>query len=200
MVRVRIVGGRITPTVVLAAVGIVALVACGSGASSTSAGSSASAQAASSPAALDLAKLLIQPTDIPMPGFTQENSQPVNQAGVNGVSALFASADSTRALGDTIVVLPDAASAAAALQAAGTAAQTEIQGATPTPAQVGTGGMVYVGTSAAGTKASTLLVFQEGKALVTMQFDSAANDVVPPDMVTTVGAKQDQLLKAGLPA
>jgi hypothetical protein len=187
---------------------VLGLSACGSSGNtaSTSASSapsdspsSAPATAASSPAAgaaADLSKLVIQPGDIPIPGFAQKSSQPVSQGGANGIAVLFANAEDTREVGDTIVLLPDAPAAATAAKAAVSASQAQFAGATAAPAQVGDGATVLSGTQ--NGKATTVLIFQEGKAFVVMQFDSAENDPVPADLVTSVGQKQDQLIKTGL--
>ena len=65
---------------------------------------------------------------------------------------------------------------------------------------LGTGGTTIAGTSPDGAKAVTILLFTEGRSIVTLEFDSAANDPVPPDFVTDVGQKQDSAIKSGLPA
>jgi hypothetical protein len=139
---------------------------------------------------------VIKPEDIPIPGFTQKSSTPVSESGANGIAVLFANADDTRELGDTIVVLPSEAAAGAAMQAALTATQGQVTGGTAAPAQVGDGGTVVTGGQ--NGKASTVLIFQQGKAFVVMQFDSAPNDPVPADLVTAVGQKQADALKSGL--
>ena len=51
-----------------------------------------------------------------------------------------------------------------------------------------------------GSKAVTVLLFTEGKAFVTMEFDSPAGDIVPPDFVSSLGQKQDAAIKAQPPA
>jgi hypothetical protein len=45
----------------------------------------------------------------------------------------------------------------------------------------------------------TMLLFTEGKAFTTLEFDSAPSDPVPPEFVTDVGQKQDAAIKSGLP-
>lgn len=174
--------------------------ACGSSADSGDtpattrpATSSATADSASS---TDFAALVIKPEDIPIPGFTQKTSTPVSESGANGIAVLFADAADARELGDTIVVLPNETAAKSAMQAALTATQGQVTGGTAAPVQVGDGGTVVTGTQ--NGKASTVLIFQQGKAFVVMQFDSAPNDPVPADLVTAVGQKQADALKSGL--
>jgi hypothetical protein len=158
--------------------------------------SKTAAATSSASSSTDLAALVIKPEDIPIPGFTQKSSTPVSESGANGVAVLFANADDTRELGDTILVLPDETAASAAMQAAVTATQGQVTGGTATPVQVGDGGTVVTGAQAG--KASTVLIFQQGKALVVMQFDSAPADPVPADLATTVGQKQADKIKSGL--
>jgi hypothetical protein len=55
------------------------------------------------------------------------------------------------------------------------------------------------GTSPDGTKAVTILLFTEGKTLTTIEFESAADDPVLPDVLVDIGQKQDAAIKAGLP-
>jgi hypothetical protein len=121
----------------------------------------------------------------------------VSQSGATGVAVSFANADGTRQVGDTIVTLPDATSAKAALDAAMNAAKGQIQGVKSGPAQIGDGGYLLSGTESG--KSATVLIFQQGKAFVVMEFASAAGDPVPEEVVSTVGQKQADLLKAGLP-
>jgi hypothetical protein len=46
----------------------------------------------------------------------------------------------------------------------------------------------------------TVLLFTEGKGFTTVEFDSAPDDPVPPEIVTDIGQKQDDAIKNGLPA
>jgi hypothetical protein len=188
-----------------------AIAGCGNNKSSTasssassSSASSASKSATSSAGAAqptDYASLLIKASDIQAPGDTFTMQQPqVNPNGKPGVAAVFANQDDTREIGDTILVLPAASEAAGALDATKTAAAVSVSGGTTQSADVGTGGTTITGTSPDGSKAVTILLFTEGKAIVTMEFDSAANDPVPAEFVTDVGQKQDAAIKSGLPA
>ena len=190
----------------------VSVVGCGSNKSSpASSSSSASAtssssgtSAASSSAAAqgtDYSALLIKDTDITPPDndtFTagQPAPPPNGQAGVVGV---FTNKAGSRTLGDTILVLPDPAAASAAMEASKGALGTSVAG-TPAPADVGAGGTVASGASPDGSKAVTVLLFTEGKAFVTMEFDGAPGDLVPADFVVSLGQKQDQAIKNAPPA
>jgi hypothetical protein len=182
-------------------------VGCSSNKSSTSSSTSSTASASpsstsstSAPQAADYSSLLIQATDIKPPdGDTFTMQPPVqNPNGQPGVAATFTNQAGSRSLSDTIVVFPDAAAAATALQGATGALGNSVTG-TPAPAQVGTNGTIVSGQSPDGSKAVTVLVFTEGKALTTLEFDSRPDDVVPPDFVTQLGQTQDTAIKNGLP-
>ena len=55
------------------------------------------------------------------------------------------------------------------------------------------------GTSPDGSKAVTVLLFTEGRAVVRLEFDSATGDPMPAQVVTDVGKKQDIAIRTGLP-
>jgi hypothetical protein len=183
----------------------VAVGGCGSNKSSTASSSSApssststtSSSAAAQPA--DYSTLLIKASDIPGDAFTMQPPQ-LNPGGKPGVAATFANQGDTREIGDTILVLPTASDAASTLQATITAAGPTVSGGTPQPADVGTGGTLLTGTSPDGAKAITIFMFSEGKGVVTLEFDSAANDPVPPDGALDIARKQDAAIRDGLPA
>jgi hypothetical protein len=172
-----------------------------SSSSSSSTSSSSSASSSASAAGADYGNLLIKATDIELPGDTFTAEQPqLNPGGVPGVSTNFNNQAQTRVIGDTIVVLPDETGASTALAGSLKAMNQAVVNGQPTSAPVGTGGTITSGTSPDGSKAVTVLLFSEGKAVATMEFDSAPNDPVPADFVTAVGQKQDDAIKAGLPA
>jgi hypothetical protein len=171
-------------------------------ASSSKSETSASASAAPTSAATDgqdYGKLLIAASDITAPGDTFTAQEPtLNPNGKPGVAALFANGADTREIGDTILVLPDAAGASTALQGAAAALGGAVADGTPNPAEVGTDGTMVSGTSPDGAKAVTVLLFTEGTAFTTLEFDSAPGDPVPPEFVLDVGQKQDAAIKSGL--
>src|SRR5271165_5243945 len=184
----------------LAVTGMVVAVSatgCSSNKSSTassSAASSAATTTTSSSAAAqpgDYTGLLIKPTDITAPTDTFTSQPPTqNPNGKPGVAVVFANQNGTHQIGDTVLILPDPASAAGALEAAKAALGNSVTGGTPQPAPVGTD----------GTKSVAVLLFTEGKAFTTLEFDSGPNEVAPPDFVTDVGQKQDAAIKNGLPS
>ena len=54
------------------------------------------------------------------------------------------------------------------------------------------------GTSPDKSKAVTVLLFTQGRAVVRLEFDSAPGDPMPPPFVTDVGMKQEIAIRAGL--
>ncbi len=192
---------------------LVAVTGCGSKNSSSpsSSTSSAASTSAASPSATptsgsgaaqpsDYSGLLIKPSDIIVPGdtFTLMQTLPVtNPAGVEGV---FANQSASRKIDDTIYVYPDAGAASQALDASAKGVQELSVKATPTQADVGTGGQMAVGPSPDGSKAKAIVMFTEGKAFAVLEFESPPNDPVPPDFVLDLGRKQDAAIKSGLPA
>ncbi|MCW2631480.1 MAG: hypothetical protein JWR88_442, partial [Pseudonocardia sp.] len=146
--------------------------------------------------AVDVNSLIIDASDIPIAGFTKTKTQPIQQGPATGVGVQFTNADRTRQLGDTVALLPDATTTKLAVQGAFSAAPGQIGGAAGVPVQVGETAMIYTGTVSG--QAVTVLVFQQGRALVTIEFVSAPTDPVPPDVVTTVGQKQADKIKAGV--
>jgi hypothetical protein len=166
--------------------------------SSTSAATSQSSSAQTAPA--DYTKLLIQASDIALPGDTFTAAPPTqNPNGKAGVATVFSNQSDTREIGDTILILPDASGAATALDGAKASLGSSVTGGQPQPADVGTGGTIVSGTSPDGSKSVTVVLFTEGKAFVTLEFDGKPDDAVPPDFATGIGAKQDSAIKAGLP-
>jgi hypothetical protein len=153
-----------------------------------------------SPVAPDYRRLLIEPGDINTGTDTfATRSSTTNPGGSDGVSALFVNQHDTRAIGDTIVVLPDSAAATTTLNTTVSAIGTIITGGRPQPSPVGTGGTVVSGTSPDGAKAVTVLLFTESRAVVRLEFDSAPGDPMPPQVVTDVGKQQQIAVRTGLP-
>ena len=66
------------------------------------------------------------------------------------------------------------------------------------PAAVGTGGTVVTGLSPDGTKSVSVLLFAEGNAAGSIEFEGPENDSVPMDMVVDYGQKQDTAIKDSL--
>lgn len=168
--------------------------------SSSAASSTESSAAASAPAAqsTDYTALLIKESDI---GADVTAPQPpvVNPNGATGVAQLFTSADGSRRIGDTILIVADPATAATGLENTKATYASQVTG-TWQPADVGSNGAILSGTAPDNSKAVTVLLFTEGKALVNLEFDSAPNDPIPPDAAMDIGRKQDAAIKNGLPS
>jgi hypothetical protein len=151
---------------------------------------------------VDYSRLLLQPADVSdnEDTFTEQSTTPSGPDGLPGASALYVNQDDNRAIADTIVIYPDAETAATTLREALPALGSTLTDATSRPAPVGTDGTVAVGMSKDGTKAITLLLFTEGPALVRLEFQSAPGDVTTDDFVVTIGKMQQIALRNGLPA
>jgi hypothetical protein len=146
----------------------------------------------------DYGGLLIKPGDIggdlttPQPPVLNPNNAP-------GVAQLFANADNSRRIGDTILIVADAATAAAGIENTKTNYAGKVSGSWQ-PVDVGSNGAMISGTSPDNSQAVAVLLFSEGKALVNLEFDSAPNDPIDPGVATDVGRKQDAAIKSGLPS
>ncbi|OBF06404.1 hypothetical protein A5730_13710 [Mycobacterium sp. ACS4054] len=183
----------------------VALAGCGgsNNASLTSSSRSAAPLTSSSVASpapgqpTDYSALLIKVTDIggdlttPQPPVLNPNNAP-------GVAQLFASADNSRRIGDTILIVADPATAAAGIDNTKTNYGGKVSG-TWQPVDVGSNGTMISGTSPDNAQAVTVLLFSEGRALVNLEFDSAAGDPIDPAVATDIGRKQDAAIRKGLP-
>jgi hypothetical protein len=172
----------------------------GSATSATSATGTRSSGAASPAPAQpnDYAGLLIQATDIDAPiPFTA--SPPIkNPNGQPGVATTFSTDDGSRLIHDTIQVLADPAAATNALNAAKAGQGNSLKGLQTGSANVGTGGTVLSGNSTDGSKGVAILLFTEGRAFVTLQFDGPPGMLPPPDFVNDTGQKQAAAVKKGL--
>jgi hypothetical protein len=120
-----------------------------------------------------------------------------NPNGQPGVTNTYSHRDGTRQITNTILILPDAPSATAALNGAqvGKVANGKTQ-----PAAVGSGGTVVSGTSPDGATSVTLLTFTEGNTATTIEFDGPLKDPAPTDFVIDFGQKQDTAIKGWLSA
>ena len=103
--------------------------------------------ATAAPQPVDYRRLLLSAADLTDADdtFTEQSSN-ADPNGSPGASAFFVNAKDSRAIIDTFLIYPDAATAAATLtQAAGTL-PTLVKGGTPKPLPVGTDGVVVSGT------------------------------------------------------
>jgi hypothetical protein len=118
--------------------------------------------------------------------------------GVPGASAFFVNDEDTRAISDTLLIYPDAATATATLKQTTSTLTDLVAGGTPTPSPVGTDGITISGTYPDDAKAVTLLYFTEGRALVRLEFQSATGDATTERFVTGIGKMQQVALRVGL--
>jgi hypothetical protein len=186
----------------------VSVVGCGSKTSSTSPSGSAtsatsvrsSSPASSAPAQPnDYARLLIQASDINAPETFTASPPISNPNGQPGVATTFSTPDSNHVIHDTIQVLADPAAATNALNSAKTGQGNIIKDPQTEPIKdIGTGGTLVSGNTPDGTKGIAVLLFTEGRAFVTLQFDGPPGMLPPPDFLTDVGQKQDAAVKKGL--
>ena len=170
-------------------------------------GSDSGAPSGSPGASADYSALLIKAGDITQPadfftgkpetGFTA-GSPTLNPNGKPGVAAVFKSQDGSRQISDTILVLADDSAAKSALSAAVAGLGSAVTFPTPQSSTVGVDGTLVSGTSPDGSKGVTILLFTEGKAFTTLEFDGAPDDPVAAVFVEEVGRKQDAAIKAGL--
>ena len=171
-----------------------------SSSSSTSSSTAAetSSSAASTPAAegTDYSALLIKASDID-PSFTDAGPPILNPNGVPGVGTGFINAGKNETIYDTIVVTDDAEAAAQGLEGLKSELPKKVTGA-PQPADVGTGGTMATGTSPDGTKAITIVMFTEDRAVVNLELESAPGDIVQPGTAVAIAKMQEEAVAKGL--
>ena len=153
----------------------------------TSASSSATPSPSATAEPTDYSGLLIQASDIDAPIPFTGSPPTANPNGRPGVATTFSTDDGSRVIKDTILVLADPAAAADALKAAKSGQPNTVKNPTSRPSSVGTGGTTLLGNFPDGSKGVTLLLFTEGKAFVTLEFDGPPNMLAPPDFVTDLG-------------
>jgi len=150
-------------------------------------------------ALVDYTPLLLAPGDVYVPGDGYSAPPPIRDPdGVHGAEELMTNADQTRAIGITIVVLPDDPTAAAELTRAQQTLSTVVPTQPSQPVPVGTGAIAVTGLSRDSSKAVTALVFGEGRAIVRIDFYSAVGQPTPVDFAIGVGKMQALALRVGL--
>jgi hypothetical protein len=194
-------------SLVTALVAGVALSGCGAHTSTTSSSSPSSSSKARPPA--DYNALLIRASDITQPadfftnapatGFNAD-APTLNPNGKPGVAGVFKSQDNSRQITDTVLVLGDALAAKSALDNAVPGIGNLLAFPAPQPFPVGANGTMYSGLSRDQTKTVTVVMFTQGKAFATLEFDGAPNDPVDTNFLDDVSQKQDAAIKAGLPS
>ncbi|MFZ0905084.1 MAG: hypothetical protein WAN71_14685 [Mycobacterium sp.] len=145
----------------------------------------------------DYTQLLIKASDINAPEPFTASPAVKNPNGQQGAQATFGDQDKTHTIIDTIQIMLDPAAAANALDSA-RAAQHETLQAKPLSVDVGADGTTISGSSQDRSKGVTVLLFTEGKAFVTIEFDGPSYALAPADFVSDVGHKQDEAIKKGL--
>jgi hypothetical protein len=170
-----------------------------SGSATSATSSSSSAPTSSAPAQpTDFTGLLIQATDISAPEPFNGRTPTNNPGGQPGVATTFSTQDGSHVIRDTIQVFADPAAATNALNSAKAGQSNSIKNPQTDSANVGTDGTTLSGNTPDGSKGVTTLLFTEGRALVTLEFDGPPGMLPPPDFVIDVGQKQDAAVKKGL--
>jgi hypothetical protein len=153
------------------------------------------------PAQTDYARLLLSAADLTDADDTFiERSRESQPDGTPGASAFFVNGADSRAIIDTFMVYPDAATATATLKQSAATIPTLVAGGAPQPLAVGTDGVVASGTSPDADKSITLVFFTEGRALVRLEFQSATGDATTDRFVSGVAKMQQIALRVGLDA
>ena len=150
-------------------------------------------------AAPDYTQLLLQPSDVYVPGDGFTAPPPLRDPdGIEGAEELMTNGDQTRAVGITIVMESDAQTALREVPIARDKLSTVVPTAPPLSVPVGAGATAVVGVSPDGTKAVTALVFSQDRAIVRIDYYSALGQATPIDFVIEVGLKQAIALRVGL--
>ncbi len=159
-----------------------------------------SAEETSTPAAepSDYGALLIPAADMGEDTQTPGGVQ-LNPGGNPGAGLVYSSPDGLQKIIDTILVFPDVAAADSNFQSNSATLNTVTTGS-PEPIEVGDQGVMAIGTSPDGSKSVTAILFSQGRALVSLNFEGAPDDAVPPDVATDIAKKQATLIEEGLPA
>ncbi|MDT5118415.1 MAG: hypothetical protein QOE30_4154 [Mycobacterium sp.] len=170
----------------------------GSATSSTSAPAPSSSASSAPAQPNDYTGWLIQATDIDAPVPFTGTPPTNNPNGQPGAATTFNTQDNTHIIKDTIQVLPDPGAATNALNAAKSGQGNAIKHPTTEATKVGTDGTVVSGNSPDNAKGIAVLLFTEGNAFVTLEFDGPPDTLPPPDFINDVGQKQDAAVKKGL--
>ena len=170
----------------------------GSATSSTSTPAPSSSASSAPAQPNDYTGWLIQATDIDAPVPFTGTPPTNNPNGQPGAATTFNTQDNTHIIKDTIQVLPDPGAATNALNAAKSGQGNAIKHPTTEATKVGTDGTVVSGNSPDNAKGIAVLLFTEGNAFVTLEFDGPPDTLPPPDFINDVGQKQDAAVKKGL--
>jgi hypothetical protein len=191
---------RIPLTVTVAAAAMTTLVGMSVGGCSSHSESSTPASGSGAPTHApisDYTQLLIKASDINAPDAFTAGPATKNPNGQPGAMVTFTDQDHSHTIIDTIQILPDAEATATALDSA-KALHRETLRTKALNAEVGVGGVTISGLPQDRSKGVTVLLFTQGTAMVTLEFEGPSFVLAPPEFVTEVGQKQDDAVKKGL--
>jgi hypothetical protein len=146
----------------------------------------------------DISAILVSPNVITDSTAYTAAPPTTNPNGQQGVTTVYTHRDSTRQITNTVLLLPDPEAATAAISEMQDSLGDRISDGTTQPAAVGNGGTVITGVSPDGTRSVSVLLFTEGNAAGSLEFEGPAKDSVPLDMITDYGQKQDDAIKDSL--
>ncbi|WAC94368.1 hypothetical protein [Mycobacterium sp. Aquia_213] len=169
-----------------------------SGSATSSKTSAAPTSSTATAPAADYTGWLIQVTDIDAPVPFTGTPPTSNPNGQPGAATIFNTQDNSHTIKDTIQVLADPGAATSALNAAKSAQGGAIKHPATDSVKIGTDGTVVSGNSPDNSKGIAVLLFTEGKAFVTLEFDGPPDTLPPPDFINDIGQKQDAAVKKGL--
>jgi len=152
--------------------------------------------AAADPA--DYNALLVNPNDVTDSTAYTASAPVQNPNNQQGISAVYTHRDGTRQITETVLVLPDPAAATTAMNSSQNEMASRIANEKTQPVQVGTGATLLTGSSPDGTKSVSVLLFTQGNAATTVEFDGPPADAAPTEFVVDLGQKQDAAIKNAL--
>lgn len=146
----------------------------------------------------DYTYLLLQASDVGADA-TATGPPMQNPGGVAGAAVTFGNSDRSRTIDDLVVVFTDPTVAAQQAKERAQSFGKYVTGA-PQPFEIGTNGLIAVGTSPDNSKAVTYVTFAEGRVGLDLEFDSAPNDPAPQDVVLDLARRQDAIVRDKLPS
>lgn len=146
---------------------------------------------------VDYDSLLVDPNVITDSVAYHADAPVVDPDGTPGIEVVYTHRDGTRAISDKVLVLSDPQAATAALDGRRTDVLADIPGASSHPMTIGQNGTLITGRATNG-QAESVLLFTEGPAVAAVEFNGAAGDPAPMDLVTEYGKQQDANIRAAL--
>lgn len=171
--------------------------------SSTSATSTTGAPSSPPPSSApaqpnEYVRLLIQASDINAPVPFTATPPTSNPNGQPGVATTFKDDDGSHVIKVTIGVYDDPDAATNALNAAKGQQSGTLKDPSTQPSNIGSGGTMLMGNTPDRSKGVVILLFTEGRAQATLEFDGPTDTLAPPEFVNDVAQKQDAAIKKGL--